>query len=374
MSRDQHKPYPVYWFQGSKQSIQNLYSLRETWRENGDRIVTTNGCFDLIHPGHIQFLSMAKEQGNKLIVGINSDRSVRKIKGEGKPIMSEEERAVMLSALRSVDAVLIFDDLLPNSFLEEVQPDIHCKAGDYSEESLPEGEIVKRNGGTISILPLIEGFSSSDLLGRIQSAGKNETRPLKSPSTDSRSEQILTYLLSSSNLFRQSAYGIKDLIETASQKVNESLSGGHKILLCGNGGSAADSQHIAAELVGRFRKNRSALPAVALTTDTSILTAVANDYGFDQIFSRQVEALGQPGDLLIAISTSGNSENVVKAAEEAKKRGLFVLGFTGTSESKLSSEADLCLRIPSDDTALIQQVHLAILHLLCDLAEKELFG
>lgn len=374
MNKDQQAGYPIYWQSGSAQAAEELYKLRKVWKNDKKRVITTNGCFDLIHPGHIQFLEMAANLGDKLIVGINSDRSVRTLKGEGKPLLSEQDRALMLSALSSVDAVIIFDDLLPNRFLEQIQPDIHCKAGDYSADNLPEKKVVEKYGGSIHILPLVEGFSSSSLLNRIRSEGQDVkdnsgTHPLKS-----KEEQILSYLLSSSNLFRQSAYGLKDLIAEASEQINEVLRENNKILLCGNGGSAADSQHIAAELVGRFRKNRRALPAIALTTDTSILTAVANDYGFDQVFSRQVEALSQPGDLLIALSTSGESANVLLAADVAKKRGVFVLGLTGTAESALSKISDLTLRVPSKDTAMIQQIHIGILHLLCDLAEQQLYG
>lgn len=372
MNKDQQAGYPIYWQSGSAQVADELYKLRKTWKNDNKRVITTNGCFDLIHPGHIQFLEMAANLGDKLIVGINSDRSVRTLKGEGKPLLSEQDRAIMLSALTSVDAVIIFDDLLPNHLLEQIQPDIHCKAGDYSAVNLPEKKVVEMYGGSIHILPLIEGFSSSSLLNRIRSEGQDDkdnsgTYPLKNIE-----DQILNYLLSSSNLFRQSAYGLKDLIAVASEHINKVLKANNKILLCGNGGSAADSQHIAAELVGRFRKNRQALPAIALTTDTSILTAVANDYGFDQVFSRQIEAIAQPGDLLIALSTSGRSANVIFAAEIAKKRGLFVVGLTGDAESALSEISDLTLRVPSTDTAMIQQIHIGIMHLLCDLAEQEL--
>lgn len=372
MNKDQQAGYPIYWQSGSAHAAEELYKLRMSWKNDKKRVITTNGCFDLIHPGHIQFLEMAANLGDKLIVGINSDRSVRTLKGEGKPLLGELERAMMLSALKSVDAVIIFDELLPNQFLDQIQPDIHCKAGDYSVETLPETKVVEKYGGNIHILPLIEGFSSSGLLNRIQSEAKDVkdtsgTIPLKSIE-----DQILSYLLSSSNLFRQSAYGLKDLIAAASDQLNQVLNKNNKILLCGNGGSAADSQHIAAELVGRFRKNRQALPAIALTTDTSILTAVANDYGFDQVFSRQIEALSQPGDMLIALSTSGESANVILAAETAKERGVFVLGLSGTTESSLSKISDLALRVPSTDTAMIQQIHIGIMHLLCDLAEQEL--
>ena len=374
MKSENRSEYPYYWNNGEKKPIQQLSDLREEWRKEGKNVVTTNGCFDLIHPGHTQFLSTARKEGDRLIVGINSDRSVNSLKGPRKPILKEEERAEMLSALKAVDAVLVFDDLLPSSFLEAIKPDIHCKAADYSEDSLPEAEIVKKLGGKISILPLLDGFSSTNVVERILSGLKAPASNSGSGQRDSDVEkQILTYLLSSSNIFRQTAYTLKEPILKASELVIQTLKTRNKILLCGNGGSASDSQHIAAELVGRFKRERAALPAIALTTDTSILTAIANDYGFEEVFSRQVAALGRKNDLLIAISTSGSSKNVVRAIEEAHNKGLKVIGLTGELESPISEQADLTLKVPSQDTALIQQVHIGIMHLLCDLAEKKVF-
>ena len=161
------------------------------------------------------------------------------------------------------------------------------------------------------------------------------------------------------------------VIEAIAKICKEALDDGHKILLCGNGGSAADSQHIAAEFVGRFVKERQGLPAIALTTDTSILTAVGNDYGYDEVFRRQVEALGREGDVLIGISTSGNSGNVVKAFEQAKKQGMKTIAFTGEKESKMSAMADETLRVPSLVTARIQECHIMSGHLICEYIDED---
>ncbi|MFQ5605823.1 MAG: SIS domain-containing protein [bacterium] len=151
-----------------------------------------------------------------------------------------------------------------------------------------------------------------------------------------------------------------------------SLRGGNKIILFGNGGSAADSQHIAAELVSKFTQNRKALRAIALTTDTSILTSVANDFAFEEVFARQVEALGNAGDTALAISTSGQSANIIKAVRMAKEMGLATVGFTGKNGGKLVEYVDLCFRVPSQNTARIQEVHITAAHALCDILEKEL--
>jgi len=160
-------------------------------------------------------------------------------------------------------------------------------------------------------------------------------------------------------------------LEKVAETCRQALHNGHKILLCGNGGSAADSQHIAAEFVGRFVKERKGLPAIALTTDTSILTAIGNDYGYDEVFRRQVEALGNEGDVLIGISTSGNSKNVVKAFEEAKSKGLHVFAFTGGKKSKMSELADETLFVEAPLTARIQECHIMAGHLICDYIDEE---
>ena len=161
-------------------------------------------------------------------------------------------------------------------------------------------------------------------------------------------------------------------VASAGLRVRTALEKGRKILICGNGGSAADSQHMAAEFVGRFVKERQSLPALALTVDTSLLTAVGNDYGFDCVFSRQVEGLGQEGDVLIAISTSGNSANVVKALKTAKEKGIYVIALTGENGGILAKESDLCLAVPSQVTARIQEMHIMIIHMICEIAEADI--
>lgn len=159
-------------------------------------------------------------------------------------------------------------------------------------------------------------------------------------------------------------------IALAAVMMKVALVAGHKIMFCGNGGSAADSQHWAAEIVGRFQKERKGMPAVALTVDTSILTAIANDYGYDRIFSRQVEALGSEGDVLVGISTSGNSANVLNAIEEAKAKGIKTIGMTAQGGGKMAEECDVCLVIPDKVTARAQEVHCLIGHILCEIVEE----
>ena len=160
-------------------------------------------------------------------------------------------------------------------------------------------------------------------------------------------------------------------LEQCAECVEKALSEGHKVMFCGNGGSAADSQHLAAEFVGRFQRERKGLPAIALTVDTSILTAVANDYGYDTVFARQVQALGEPGDVLIGISTSGNSNNVLLAIGEAKAKGITCIGMTAEGGGKMADACDICLAVPSKVTARAQEMHILMGHILCELVDHE---
>lgn len=159
-------------------------------------------------------------------------------------------------------------------------------------------------------------------------------------------------------------------LERVAQEIKAALQRGNKVLFCGNGGSAADSQHLAAEFVGRFQKERRGLPALALTVDTSILTAVGNDYGYDKVFVRQVEALGKPGDVLVGISTSGNSGNVVEAIKLAKSQGIYCVGFTAYGGGQMAELCDECLAVPSKVTARAQEVHILMGHILCELVDE----
>lgn len=162
---------------------------------------------------------------------------------------------------------------------------------------------------------------------------------------------------------------LRNDIARAGEMAAEVLLAGNKLLFCGNGGSAADAQHLAAEFTGRFLKERRPLPALALHTNTSGLTAIGNDYGFDRVFARQVEAFGRPGDLLIGLSTSGNSANVLRAAEVAQRASLKVLGFTGQAGGALAEVSDLCLQAPSASTPRIQEMHILMGHIVCQIAE-----
>ena len=164
---------------------------------------------------------------------------------------------------------------------------------------------------------------------------------------------------------------ILEQVAESAEIIRRALQNGKKVLFCGNGGSAADSQHLAAEFVGRFQKERNGLPAIALTVDTSILTAVANDYGYDTVFARQVQALGNTGDVLVGLSTSGNSKNVLAAIDVAKTKGIQCIGMTAQGGGKMAEVCDICMAVPCPVTARAQEIHILIGHILCELVDGE---
>lgn len=165
-----------------------------------------------------------------------------------------------------------------------------------------------------------------------------------------------------------------ELIETIARKAVEVYQNGNKILISGNGGSAADAQHIAGEFVNRFYFDRPGLPAIALTTDTSVLTAVGNDYGYEHLFARQIQANGVAGDMFIGMSTSGNSSNIIRALEECRKKEIVAVGFTGGTGGKMAALCDYCITVPSVETPRIQESHILIGHIICAIVEEQLFG
>jgi D-sedoheptulose 7-phosphate isomerase len=189
-------------------------------------------------------------------------------------------------------------------------------------------------------------------------------------------EDVLAYLHRSREVLERAEKDreLVAAIVTIADRIAHTLRNGGKLLLAGNGGSAADAQHIAAEFVGRFVNDRIPLPAIALTTDSSAITAIGNDYGFEQVFERQLRALGRKGDVFVAISTSGRSPNVLAALKAARELGLTAIGFTKDAQTPMHALCDLVLAAPSDETALIQQIHITAAHAICHLVERELFG
>ena len=187
-------------------------------------------------------------------------------------------------------------------------------------------------------------------------------------------QKIIAQLEESAEVKRQTSVTAVDSIEAAAQMLINCYRAGGKVLLCGNGGSAADAQHLAAELISRLKLERAAIPALALTTNTSLLTAIGNDYKYDLVFVRQVEAFGRAGDVLIAISTSGESENVIKAVEFSRVQGIKSIALTGEKGGRLAEKVDIAIKIPSNNVQRIQECHITVGHILCELIESALFG
>ena len=354
---------------GTLISLEEAVGIRRQAKRAGRSVVFTNGCFDLLHRGHVEYLEQAKTYGQLLVVGLNSDRSVRALKGPGRPVSNEADRAVVLSALACVDQVLIFDEPTPARVIERLVPDVLAKGGDWPVERIVGREVVEAAGGRVVSIPSsVPEYSSTRLMEHLRTVPTAEAR---GPAERSAGIRLVVERLRESALTKHAlAQTLAADIAAAAQSVVDALRRGNKILLCGNGGSAADAQHIAAELVGRFEVEREGLPAIALTTDSSTLTSIANDCGFAMLFARQVAALATAGDILLAISTSGNSANVVRAVEVAKSRGLTTIGLLGKGGGRLAELVDQALIVPASNTARIQEAHITIGHIVCEWVDR----
>jgi D-sedoheptulose 7-phosphate isomerase len=345
--------------------LPRLLEARAAWRRAGAVVVFTNGCFDLLHRGHVELLSAAKQRGDVLVVGINSDSSMRAIKGPDRPLVAERDRAAVLAALASVDAVTIFDEPTPARLIAALEPDVLIKGGDWPVDQIVGASAVLARGGRVDSLPLVPGYSTTALIQRLTAGRGHDASPIGS-------QAALSGLADSIRVKQRLLAECGDAILKSGRLLAETLVGGRKVLLFGNGGSAAEAQHIAAEFVGRFHDERRALPAIALTADTSALTALGNDYGFERVFARQVEGLASAGDAVVALSTSGSSANVLAGVMAARQRGCAVVGITGARGTRLAGLCDAPVVVPSDVTARIQEASLTIGHLWCELVDAHL--
>jgi D-sedoheptulose 7-phosphate isomerase len=332
-------------------------------------VVFTNGCFDIIHPGHIDLLQRAKKLGTKLIVGINSDQSVKQIKGEPRPFLSQNDRKSILLGLSSVDEVVIFDEPTPQAVIERIKPDVLVKGGDWKKEEIIGAEFVSINGGKVFSLPLKDGYSTTSIVEKIQKKPKNINRLFSN-----NKDCVVKSLEEHQEMFSAITRSQIKIIKKCGNIIFQTIKKGGKILICGNGGSASDAQHIATEFVGRYEKERRGLAAIALTTDTSALTAIGNDYGFERVFARQVEALALEDDCLIGISTSGKSPNIIAAIMTARSIGCKTIGLTGANGKKLASLCEAAVLVPSTRTSRIQEAHIAIGHLWCEMVDDNYLG
>ncbi len=239
------------------------------------------------------------------------------------------------------------------------------KGGDWQIEEIIGADYVQSYGGKVCSIPLKEGYSSTAVVQKIQQSFVEETA-IEDFAKSGLCEKSLT---SHIEIVEKLLSAKIENIERCAEIIYGVFESGNKVLLCGNGGSAADAQHIAAEFVGRYETERKALAAIALTTDTSALTALANDYNFERVFSRQIEALARKDDLLIAISTSGNSPNINSAVMTARRIGCLTLGLTGANGKKLASLCDESILVPATRTARIQESHILIAHIWCEIID-----
>jgi D-sedoheptulose 7-phosphate isomerase len=364
--------YPYEWRGGVRHSLDELIQTVRAAQRAGQAVVSTNGCFDVLHLGHTRFLEEVHRLGDTVIVAINSDESVRAIKGIDRPVFSEAERAEMLLALRSVAHVVVYDELLPTNVLLALRPTVHCKGGDYSSAGLPEARALHAANIDIRILPLYGGYSTSRIIARLEEQ-RMGTAPVRGRHHQSDWWDVtLQHLLDTSNIVRQAAYHSREELVHAAEVLCGVLDSGNRILICGNGGSAAAAQHFSSELIGHFRRPRPPQPAIALASDVSTLTALGNDFGFERVFSNQVLAVGMRGDALVAITTSGKSPNILAALSAAQAKGLTTIVLAGAANLPVSEHADISLTVPTEDTAHIQEVHLAYIHVLCELIDLHL--
>jgi D-sedoheptulose 7-phosphate isomerase len=331
--------------------------------------VFTNGCFDILHPGHVDLLERARGLGTRLVVGINSDESIRAIKGPTRPVVNQESRSAVLRGLRWVDEVRTFDEPTPARLIAEIAPDVLVKGGDWPIDQIIGADLVLARGGQVYSLPLLEGYSSSDIIARMP-------RPNGSPSSDvstavgTAENVVIRALKEHLQVFESLLADCVPAIVKSGDEIQLAFQRGRKVLIFGNGGSASDAQHLAAEFVGRYEAERRGLPAIALTTDTSALTAITNDYGFERVFARQVEALAVEGDVAIGISTSGDSANIIAGLMSARSIGCYTIGLTGAGGKRLASLCDVAVMVPSERTARIQEAHGAIGHIWCQLVDQ----
>ena len=309
---------------GDRISMEELMIELAIRRQAGQCIVTTNGCFDLLHPGHISLLKEARSLGDVLVVGLNSDESVTRLKGQGKPILSEIDRAEQLAALRYVDYVLVFSDALPNAWLMQLRADIHCKAGDYTEADMPEANVIRAFGGDIRILPFREGFSSSKIIGRMVAS------PQEASSTTPSDQTIAQEMIDISNVLRLTAYRLADTIERVGAVIVNALGRGGAISVCGDTSEIAIAGHCAGVL---------AFPCCQRLTD----------------FGKR------DGDVLLVFSADGQSTETLTAATTARQAGMTVIAFTGDVESPLQQVAQEVFNVPTRQFGQIHQAHLAII-------------
>jgi phosphoheptose isomerase len=301
----------------------------------------------------VEYLQASAKLGQMLVVAVNSDASVKSLKGPYRPVHAQEDRAAVIAALGCVDHVFIFEGPRLDREILQLKPDFYTKAGDYSLDSLDptERSALEAIGTEIRFQPFVPGHSTTKTVNMLgtQRHIDEEQRPF-----GQRCDQLRQLLVRCDS--------IQNDVERGFKLISECLSNGGKVLACGNGGSAADAMHLIEELIGRFKLNRIPLPGICLNSDPTVLTCIANDYGYDHVFARQVQGLGRPSDVLVLFSTSGNSNNIVEAIRVSNEIGLKTILVTGNDAGRSKGLCSVDIVVPDTQTARIQEVHTLILH------------
>jgi rfaE bifunctional protein nucleotidyltransferase chain/domain len=316
------------WTPAGPRPLDALLAELAPRRAAGQRLVTTNGCFDLVHVGHVEFLAAARAQGDMLVVGINGDAAVRRLKGAGRPLIGERERAELLAALRPVDHVVVFEDLLPNQLLARLRPDVHCKAGDYTVETLPETAIVRAGGGEVRILPLTAGHSTSRLVERILAAQQPESAPADQADADLRAVMV-ERLMDGANALRQSAYALREPLAAAAERIAAALRAGGRAYL--------------------DKPLAPLLPAAWLGA---------------------TPAEARPGDVLLLAPGLVPAADTAGLLAAAHAQGVITVGVADGRTALGASPPDIVLRVPTDDLRLAGPAQLAALNILIELVDR----
>lgn len=353
--------------------LEQLPFIRDQYKAAGKIVVATSGCFDLMHSGHAEFLKEARSLGDVLIVGLNSDASTRRIKGPGRPILPQTERARMLGALRSVDYVSIFDELTPHRFLGLLKPDFFCKGSEYSLETLPEKDVVVSNGGQVRLLSYKPGISSSFLMNRIRLSSQGDIYQSSNNDLQIEGWQLaLEQMLTSANVIRQSAYLFAKAVEQTAQQITQMVPGSI-ITLHGNKHYDALIQDIAHVLAHAIHHQNISVNILIskINHPTLSQTRIPNtDLESPIAVQRLSEWKARPDDMLIALTLGTETGEMTDICKSALQNRMNVVAFTSGGNEKLAALAHPCFCVPSHDILEALQIQISLLQTISRRLEK----
>jgi D-glycero-beta-D-manno-heptose 1-phosphate adenylyltransferase len=337
-------------------------------------VVFTNGCFDLLHPGHIDLLKKARALGTKLIVGINSDESVRALKGKERPFLSQEARAAILKELRSVDEVYVFEENTPERLIREIQPDILVKGGDWAVSEIVGADFVLQRGGKVFSIPFVNDFSSSKIVEKIKSKTSTGNDILSTGEGKSATEEsrIKDSLKSRIRMFENLSSWEIPKISKCADLIYKTLAGGNQVSFCGDEASAGVSRYLTAVFGRRFQTVMQNLPASSLKTHAPASNAQSEADNFESNFSGQIETPAKKNDLLVAITTGENAPSVISAVMKAREMGGRTIALTGINGKKIASLCDANISMPVEQVSRMQEAFIAMGHLWCEMVDEKI--